>query len=145
MTRPMKLISVAAGPLLILGCGLAVDLVQPRLITVRLINNGDFPVDTVILTSDQRQIPRTLLRQVGSRVEHTVDPGQTISFTRDCEDLRAIMLDDADLRVVGAVGPSTSTGVLRYNDDFECRDTIAFTFDHSILLVDFDVTVDVFR
>ena len=35
--------------------------------------------------------------------------------------------------------------VLRDGDDFSCGDTIVFTFDHSGILVDFDVTVSIDR
>jgi hypothetical protein len=45
--------------------------------------------------------------------------------------------------VVGEIGPETDTGVLRDGDDFGCGDRITFTFDHSAVIVDFDVTVDV--
>ena len=36
-----------------------------------------------------------------------------------------------------------SIDVLRDGDDFRCGDTFVFTFDHSLVLVDFDVSVSV--
>ncbi|MBX3394703.1 MAG: hypothetical protein KF841_05005 [Phycisphaerae bacterium] len=107
---------------------------------VEVTNNGDYPVDAVFYISGEQNIPRALLVELGERIAITIEPGQTMPFVRDCDDLQAIVLDDADLRVIGAIGPETSSEVLRDGTDFGCRDTILFTFDHSAVLVDFDVT-----
>ncbi|MCH7884473.1 MAG: hypothetical protein IIC01_04415, partial [Planctomycetes bacterium] len=53
--------------------------------------------------------------------------------------------DDADLLILGDIGPEANSDVLRDGDDFSCGDTIVFTFDHSGILVDFDVIVSVDR
>jgi len=55
-------------------------------------------------------------------------------FSKDCDNLQAIIISDADLEVVG----EEDTGTLRDGDDFGCGDTIIFTFD----LIDFDITVE---
>jgi hypothetical protein len=43
------------------------------------------------------------------------------------------MIDDADLQIVGGIGPETDTRVYRDGDDFNCGDSITFTFDHPTL------------
>lgn len=106
---------------------------------VEVTNNGDYPVDAVFFISDEQDIPRALLTETGERVEISIEPGQTVPIVRDCDDLQAIVLDDADLRVIGSVGPETNSEVLRDGTDFGCRDTVTFTFDHTNAIVDFDV------
>ncbi len=69
-----------------------------------------------------------------------VGPGQQASFTRSCDELRALVLDDADLQIIGGLGPETSSDVLRIDDEYECGDEIIFTFTHSALMLDFDVS-----
>ncbi len=126
------------------GCGLLLDLLRPTRTSVILRNNGAFPVDARLFISSIQEIPELLLIADTSRaLDYTVQPDGQVLFSRDCDDLQAIILFDADLRIIGQVGPATSTGVLRDGDEFGCGDTIVFTFDHSELLVDFDVTVTV--
>lgn len=107
---------------------------------VEVTNNGEYPVDAVFYISDEQNIPRALLVEIGERIAVTIEPGQTVPIVRNCDDLQAIVLDDADLRVIGSIGPETNSEVLRDGTDFGCRETILFTFDHSDILVDFDVT-----
>ncbi len=136
------LASAAALALLIplTGCPGLIDLLNPARTTVRVVNNGDFDVDVVIYYDEDQNVLEDLIDDVGTRVEFTIAPGGVQEFSRDCDDLQAIKVVDADLRVVGQVGPETSSGVVRDGDDFGCRDTITFTFDHSAVLVDFDVS-----
>jgi len=72
-----------------------------------------------------------------------IPPGGTRTFIRSCDDLQAIVLDDADLLILAGIGPETNTDVLRDGDDFRCGDLIEFTFSHSGAVFDFDVEVDV--
>ena len=72
-----------------------------------------------------------------------VGDDDTRSFTQSCDDLQAIMIEDADLQIIGGIGPEANTDVLRDGDDFGCGDTIVFTFDHSDLIFDFEIEVDV--
>lgn len=125
------------------GCGALIGLLSPDTTRVRLLNNGAFDVDIVLYIDDDQEIPGDLLTEVGTRLEYTVPPGETRTFSRDCDALQAIVIDDADLAVVGQVGPNAETEVLRDGDDFGCGDTIEFTFDHSAVLVDFDISVAV--
>ncbi len=109
------------------------------IVTVRVVNNGDFPIVVEIYYAGEQLIPEGLLTSTGTRVELTVLPGQTETFTRECDDLQAIIVNDADLQVLGGVGPEARSDVLRDGTDYGCRDTITFTFDHGVLLLDFAV------
>lgn len=127
---------------LICGCDALVFLL-PRTVTVRLVNNGSFPVDGELYYDDNQDTVDTLLREIGTLVEFDVDPGETYTFTRSCDDLQAIYIDDADLRVIVGVSPDDDTRVLRDGTDFSCGDTITYTFDHSELLLDFNISTSV--
>ena len=125
------------------GCDAFPGVIIGDQVRVMLVNDGDFDVEIVIYIDDNQNIPKALLTENGTKLEYTVEPGETRTFLRDCDDLQAIIIDDADLQVVGGAGPETNTDVLRDGDDFGCRDTIVFTFDHTWVLIDFDVTVEV--
>ena len=122
------------------GCAFLANLLQPGETTVRLVNDGDFPVDVVLYFDDEQNTLRAALTEFGTRMEFTIAPGEAASFSRDCEELQAIVIDDADLMIVGQVGPETDTDVYRDGDDFGCGDTLVFTFDHSAIVVDFGVS-----
>lgn len=125
------------------GCDALFSLFQPNTVRVLLVNNGDFDVEVDLYISDEQDVPEAVLTSLGTQLEYTVAPGASASFSRDCNDLQAIIVDDADLRIVGGIGPETDTGVFRDGDDFNCGDTIIFTFDHSGILIDFDVSFTV--
>jgi hypothetical protein len=126
------------------GCEALLGLLQSNVTTVRLVNNGQFTVHAELFISSEQDIPESLLTADNDdREEYAIPAGETVSFFRDCDDLQAIIIDEADLNLVGEAGPETSTGVLRDGDDFGCGDIITFTFDHSEILIDFDVSVSV--
>jgi hypothetical protein len=136
-------VSAVVAVMVLIGAGCdAINFVfGPVLVTVELVNNSDFPVEVRLFYDDEDDIPDFLLTETNER-NFNLDPGETEQFTRSCDDLRAIMIDKAELQVIG-VSPDADTGVLRDGDDFECGDTIVFTFDHGPLLIDFDIDVDV--
>ena len=112
------------------GCEVALDLLLPTTVTVELVNEGSLPVEVDLFLSDQQDIPEFLLTQVGEHLTFTVEAGETVSFTRTCDDLKALVIDDADLRVIGGFGPDTRGRVRREDTDFACGDTLRFTFTH---------------
>ncbi len=125
------------------GCGFLLDLGWPRETTVRLVNNSDFDVDVVLFYADNQNVPEDVLTSTGTRMEFTLVPGESTRFSRDCDRFQAVVIDHARLRVVNQAGPEADSDVLRDGSDFDCRDTIIFTFDHSDAIVDFDVSVAV--
>ena len=127
----------------IAGCNAVDRLLSPNTVTVSLVNHGDYPVDVRLYISGDQNVVEDLLTQFGNEVDYRVDAGGTVDFTRDCDNLQAIIIKNAALDVVGDIGPQKSTEVLRDGDDFGCGDQITFTFDHSDLILDFDIAVAV--
>ncbi len=125
------------------GCGFLLDFFGPTTTSVRLVNNADFDVQVVLYYDEQQEIPRELLTELGTRMDFTIPPGEVASFSRDCDALQAIVIDDADLVVIGSIGPEANTDVLRDGSDFDCGNTITFTFDHGPLIADFDIAIAV--
>lgn len=91
------------------GCSFLLDLLNPGVTSVRLQNNSDFDVDVRIFIDDEQDVPEDLIDEVGSELNYTLSPGESAEFSRDCEDLQAIMIDRAELRVIGQIGPEAGT------------------------------------
>lgn len=128
------------------GCGLYDTLLSylgPKQTTVRFINNGDFAVEGKVIIGDDQETTEDLLQATGTEISFSVDAGGTSSFSRDCDEIQALLLDDANLQVVGGAGPDTRSGLLRDGSDYNCGDRITFTFDHSAIITDFDVNTSV--
>jgi hypothetical protein len=99
-------------------------------VTVELDNPGQFPVEVVLYIADEQLTPKALLTSLGEKIEITVDPDSTERFSRDCDELQALIIDEARVMIAGLPGPSDDTDVLRDGDDFSCGDTITFTFEY---------------
>jgi len=112
------------------GCDAVSSLIGATSVTVELVNNGDYPVDATMFYYDDQDVIEELLTEIGDEVKRSVAAGETTSFSRDCDKFQAFMLEDADLRVLGDLGPEASTDVFRDGDEFNCGDTIVLTFDH---------------
>jgi hypothetical protein len=122
------------------GCEALAGILLPNRVVVSLVNTSDFEVQGELFISDQGQIPRLLLTEIGERQEFTLPSGGSSTFTWSCDELQAIVIDDADLMILGGVGPEANSDVLRDHDDFSCGDRITFTFSHSAEILDFDIT-----
>ena len=132
-------IAAAAIATLISGCGL----LSPSSVTVNLVNNGNFPVEVQIFVHDDQNVFQFLMEEVGEELNLSVPAGSTVSFTRDCDDLQAIMIADADLLVVGnLISPEADTDVLRDGSDFSCGDTLTFTFTHPDIPISLSIGFD---
>ncbi len=139
MTRTLLAAGIV-GSLLVAGCGPLSNLLGGSLTTVRLVNDGSYPITVELYIHDDQNVLESLITSVGERITVTVEAGESETITRDCDDLQAIIITDADLNVLGSIGPETDTGVYRDGSDFNCGDTLVFTFTHSLLLLDFDVS-----
>ncbi len=128
----------------ITGCD-ALSFLQPTVVSVLFVNDGDFPVDAVVFVHDEQDTPEFLLTEVGEEINVSIPAGATRTLFRSCDDLQVILVDDADLRIIGGLGPEAKSDVLRDGDDFNCGSTITFTFDHSDAITDFDVESAVTR
>lgn len=128
------------------ACGLYETLLNylgPRQTTVRFVNNGDFAVEGKIIIGDDQETTEDLLQATGTEISFSVDAGGTMSLSRDCDELQALLLDDANLQVIGGAGPDARYQLLRDGTDFNCGDRITYTFDHSAIVTDFDVAVTI--
>ncbi len=122
------------------------QLLSPKTVTVALVNNGSFPIDVKVMLSNSDQLPDFLIGDLLANTEEldfVVPAGERVTFSRFCSDIQSVEIKDADLRVVGGIGPETNSNVLRDNEDFSCGDLIEFRFSHSDLVVDFDVSISI--
>jgi hypothetical protein len=111
------------------GCDALADLIGPTRVTVVLVNAvDDFSVEATVIYDDIQEIPEAVLLETGEQLEYTIAAGDSVTFSRPCDELQAIMIEDADLLVLPGIGPETSSDVQRDGDDFSCGDTLVFTF-----------------
>ncbi len=126
-----------------LSCDSLVGLLRPRETTIVLANDSDFDIEIVLFYDEDQNILELLLTEIGEEMSLTIGAGEQSTFSRDCDDLQAIIIDDADLLLIGQLGPEVKTDVLRDGNEFGCGDTVTFTFDHSDALFDFSIAVKV--
>lgn len=140
-----RMLTAAMVPLLgcVTGCGIGGLLGGSTALSVELVNDSDYAVEVTAYTSEEDDIPASLIDDVGREHSRTIAAGQTARLTFNCDDARAIVIDRASLSVVGGLGPVTQTDVLRDESDFACGDTLVFTFDHTSIVFDFAVTTSV--
>lgn len=137
--------AMAALACLIAGCDVIPFLLLPSTVTVELVNDSlTAPVTVRLFYHDDEDVFEAILVQslLTTERDETILPGETVSFTRDCDDLRAIIIERAELQVFG-FSPEVDTGVLRQGEDFFCGSTIVFRFTHSSLIFDFAVTTTI--
>ncbi len=140
MYRKLAVLALLCVLPLITSCDALLNLLQPNQDTVRLVNNGTFDIQVTVVTSNDQNVTQDLIDSTGATTQYTIGAGQVQTFTRPCTDLQAIRIKDAELLVIGQVGPHTSSAVFRDGTDFHCGATLTFTFQHSALLVDFNET-----
>ncbi len=141
MTYKLKAVMAVGMTVAIIGCEGVWDIILPSTVTVTLINHSpSFDVEAILFHDDEDDLPKFLLVETGVQLDIIVGPGEEAGFSRSCDELRSLVLDDADLLILGGFGPETSSDVLRIDDEYECGDEIIFTFDHSDLMLDFDVS-----
>lgn len=144
----MRRFAVSAVGVCWLGAMVSCDVIGPiiqfRTTTVMLVNNADFPVDVKMFIHDDQIVLESIITEVGQELGFLIPASQTMSFSRSCDELQAIHIEDANLQVIFGAGPDAGTeDVLRDGSDFGCGDTLTFTFDHSDAIGDFDVTFSV--
>lgn len=128
MKRIVGLTLAFVGLLPLVGCGWLTNLLSPTHVTVRLVNNTNFPLTVELRLGSDQNVLEALLASAGQEVNVTLGAGQTTTFTRPCDDLQAIMVNRADLDMGLGLGPSQKSGVYRDGNHFNCGDTLVFTF-----------------
>lgn len=119
-----RLLVLVPATMILLGA----SCLPPSQTSVILRNNTPFVVDVELFFDEEQNIPEVLLRETGSRLTFSIPPGGVESFSRPCEDLQAIFINDADMRIAPGVSPEANTRVYREPDDFTCGNTLTFTF-----------------
>ena len=144
MNRLFRIRLLAVLVLVFSGCGIVGDLLRGTRVTVDLVNETDFDVQATLFFDDEQNIPEFLLVQsdIGTEVSLTVPPGQTVSFSESCDDLQALIVENANLAILGGLGPDANTDVLRDGDDFGCGDTVVLRFTDANGIADFDIVVE---
>lgn len=123
------------------SCASLADLFGPGIV-VTLVNNGDYDVVATIAYSDNPGISESDLENSGTEVEITIPEGESRSFRRNCVQMRAVMVKNAELQVIGGFGPTTQSEVIREGQgspSLVCQGFLSFTFDHNDSTLDFDV------
>lgn len=123
------------------------DLVATRdvprdVVTVTLVNNSPSFSIEVTVAYDDHILPLVWLG-LGNEETFTLEPGETVSFWKDCDELQTVVIDDADLLIPGSRSGETDSGLLNEGIDYECDDEIRFVFDHSDEIRDFDVSIEI--
>jgi hypothetical protein len=139
MTRRMAVATLATLTTFLVaveaGC-----LAPPPQTTVNLVNKTNHRVDVQLFYHENQYLTEGLIESDGVEMVVPVLAGNTYTFSRNCEDLQAIFIKDADLRVVGAIGPEASTRVYREPGDFGCGDTLTFTFTQNALATSLEIS-----
>lgn len=107
--------------------------------TVDLVNNTAFPVEVTLYYGSDQNVLAAVLPVSGTEVVETVPGNSRVRLSRNCDDLQAIVIDNADLQIVGGIGPSQDTRVYRDGSDFGCGDTLTFTFTTSNFLTELEI------
>lgn len=125
---------VFATPVVLMG---GCPLPEPET-TVEFRNQADSEVRAVLYYGDDQDTTEDLLREFGRSTEITLAPGELRTFGRECGNIQAILVD-AELRVLGDIGPEDGTELFRDGDDFGCGSTVRFTFSQNTLGTDLDI------
>ena len=143
MNQAARCLILALAGMIAAGCDGFTIALEPKIVTVSLVNASAYPVEGTVYTSDDQDLAVIGLIGLGEDQDFRLEADTTYSFSGSCDEIQAVMVDDVELRVVGGIGPEANSSVLTDGDDFSCGDTIVFTFTHSDLLTDFDVFVSV--
>ncbi len=106
------------------------DLVSPDVVQVEVFNDTDFEVVPRIRFDDDSNI----LAQLAPAEElatGTLEPGDSIQFDIDCDQLGLIFSDEPGQFLPGddvPIGQADASRILTRDDDYECGDSVLFHF-----------------
>jgi hypothetical protein len=123
------------------GCEAVQFVLLDNRVSLTLVNNGDYPIEVDLRVSSEENQLEAILLEFGTNYLVTLPARDSVTIitAEDCDEVGSVIIDVASLDVLGDIGPELDTGVFRRGDHFDCGDEIVFTFDHSDLLIDFDV------
>lgn len=134
--------AIVLASLAVLGCVMGGCPLGNSKTTVDLVNSTSFPIEVTIYYGDNQDVLGAALPLTGTQVVETVPANSSVTFARDCDALQAIVIDRADLQIVGSIGPGQDTRVYRDGSDFGCGDRLTFTFSTSNFLTELDIAFD---
>jgi len=146
MKKTLAIVTGMACGLCAVSCGALsnlIDIAIPDDVNVRFVNNAVADVEVELRYSDDEDALKAFIQEFGDEVNQTVSAGSTATFRRDCDELRSMLIDNAALNLIGDIGPEADTDVLRLGDDFDCRDTVTFTFNSDALGVTLSIDTSV--
>ena len=117
------------------GCGLALDIILPSTVTITLVNGiAGFGIEGTLVIDNREAFIKEDLVAFGNALDFTLSAGGSFSFTAlDCNAVESLVLDSAKLVIIGDIGPTTDSAILRLGTDFQCGDEIVFTFTGSLV------------
>lgn len=119
----LRLISLSAlASISLQGC----PFLQPQT-TVELVNDSQSQIEVQLFIDDDQLIAEEVLEETNPEVDLVLDPGEVYSYSRNCEEIQAVLVH-GDARIIGGIGPSSRTNVLRDGDDFGCGSLLEFSF-----------------
>ena len=125
----IRLPALALAALLCSGCpeGITIDIPIARAIRVDVINATNFDVAPNIIYDRSTGF---LARLFPSERLATglLAPGETLSFTFDCDRLGVILSDEAEQLTFGTTFVAPATSPIERDREFGCRDTVEFLF-----------------
>ena len=125
------------------GCGAVRSIISSgSQTTIRLVNAADYPVAVELYYGDTQETLAAVLQETGTQVVRRLAAGEEASISRKCDALQAVMIEEAGMDVAVGLGPNDNTGVFSDGSDFNCGDTIVFTFTN-MGVTELNITVSV--
>jgi hypothetical protein len=135
-------VMVVAGCDALNGLNITIDLGDgslfiPRVVTLRVVNDAEFPVDTNVFVSEDDEfifgLDETLLT-LDTNLQNfgRLPAGETLDRAYDCDRIGSVMAADAELRTGMGISPNADTRIFLQGDDFVCGDTITIRFTGTI-------------
>lgn len=116
------------------------EIIPEDAVTITLINDSpEFPIRVTVAFDDE--IAPLAFFSRGDERTFLIEAGESVSFWEDCDDIRVVSVDDADLLIPDRTNEGTESALLNQGLDYGCGDEIRFRFDHSDRIRDFDVNV----
>lgn len=110
----------------------------PGPVKVRLVNKSSFLVDANVYVSNAVVAQSQLFTSAnfyddwkGSRVFPTLQPGETVNFNIECDDVRTLGVSEPEFvsPVTGVSGGRSQDAIiLQRPADFDCEQTVVFTY-----------------
>lgn len=108
--------------------------------TAELVNDTGADLHVRVFYDSEQNIPEDLIDDAGREAEFDLAPGETRTFSRDCDELQAIVVK-GELNLIGNFGPEETTRIFRDGDDFGCGDVLVFRFTQNALGTDLEISV----